>query len=816
MSNLVELDIQPRVLVTDNQYFLVSIEEFNISFYNMQNYLPYEMHDLKSLYQQHSEYPIFPWQSLNQDEFDITEQPPFQKYLHYTDTEKMRSLKRNSFDKLPKSAPFCLGKALLSYSKTKVSIFAQSLFSFLQSLFIMQENLIAYFKKAPPLKGLPFFSPFTTPCCTLAGFNYTIFRYFGLQHTIYAIKHEFGVSNYNCSKGELEFVLYYTDKFGEDQCYSPYTPKGVLRFKNYSIPDIATDNWAGWYMGCNVHGHLDENCSINPIANINTKNRYGETYGDLNAHFGEKMSRIRNDFPHIMIHIMWECQWNILRKADKEAIGRDEEISNFVKNVMKKRPKHRMVVRDVVKGGISECYSHYFDSKAAKNETMRVEDAVSCYPTEMLKQFFPVGKPKLIVGEALKSSLQCRDGQYYFDNQKCWGVVQVEYEVPKNVRSPFLVYQHKLSSGRYSNSLGNCYKCSQLQTDRKCTHSRENRSYTQTLTLADCTYITELGYTIVTYFEALLYFESAKIFENYLKFTSRHKICHSSLPENMNKEEFCFKVNKEMGFTGPLKISPELLNANKQMKFIYKTMENSLFGKFAQAAKLNVTQLVNGQTELKSYFNSKNGIDNYDILTENIAQVFYTKKASKISLTTNCLISGYILSYAKITMHRRIEQINRVGKVFHYSTDQLIYSWPKNIPFLFDNIEIYGYLRNVYSKHTILGFCALSPYHYTLLLENHESGKVETIVKYRGVNVSTVISKPFFNFENICRQLKQSLNGVLEISDKIPQYKRKSKKYFNESLKKEFVFVTLNNEIRSRRILVKNTLNCDTVPFGYQ
>ena len=325
MSNLMKLDIQPQCVVTNNQYLSVSIPEFNISFLNIQNYLPYEIHDLMSLYELDEEYPIFPQQSLNQEQFHITTQPPFEQYLHWRDTEKITTLKKNSYKTLSKQEleePFSLGKALLSYSNKRLSIFAHCLFTFLQSLFVIQENLITYFDKTPPRKGLPFFSPFTAPCYTLASFNYTIFHYFGLQHSIYALKNEFG--NSTCTDGELEYVLYHTYKLGEYRCYSLYTPKGLKRFKNYSIPNIATDTWAGWFMNCKVQGHLN-NCLICPNANVGTKNIYGDTYGDLNAAFCEKMRRISNEFPEIVKRdITWECEWNQLRE-------KNTEIAHFVK-----------------------------------------------------------------------------------------------------------------------------------------------------------------------------------------------------------------------------------------------------------------------------------------------------------------------------------------------------------------------------------------------------------------------------------------------------------------------------------------------------
>ena len=127
----------------------------------------------------------------------------------------------------------------------------------------------------------------------------------------------------------------------------------------------------------------------------------------------------------------------------------------------------------------------------SKKSVLRVEDAVSCYPTEMLKQVFPIGKPKLIIGESL-GSLEYRDGDFYFQNERCWGAVQVRYEVPKDTLRPYMVYQHE----KIVASLANCYRCSQLQSIKKCPHASFNRQFTQTMTLADCGYLIELGYDL--------------------------------------------------------------------------------------------------------------------------------------------------------------------------------------------------------------------------------------------------------------------------------------------------------------------------------
>jgi len=194
------------------------------------------------------------------------------------------------------------------------------------------------------------------------------------------------------------------------------------------------DNWAGWFMGCAVHGHI--NCPNMPDSTIEKKNMYNITYGHLNNIFNAKMKKVAEEFPGVTQHVMWECEWKILRAV------KDSDLYNFLKNIFSMRPEKRMSIRDCVKGGISECYSHYFNSAKSKNQVLRVEDAVSCYPTEMLRQVFPIGKPITIIGDALQY-LEYRNGQFYFQDRKCWGAVQVQYEVPKNTLRPYLVFKNK-------------------------------------------------------------------------------------------------------------------------------------------------------------------------------------------------------------------------------------------------------------------------------------------------------------------------------------------------------------------------------------
>ena len=109
----------------------------------------------------------------------------------------------------------------------------------------------------------------------------------------------------------------------------------------------------------------------------------------------------------------------------------------------------------------------------------------------------------------------------------------------------------------------------------------------------------------------------------------------------------------------------------------------------------------------------------------------------------------------------------------------------------------------------------MGPYYYTLLIRDDTSGAIETIVKYRGINSTSVIAKEFFNFGAITQQFLNFIRSVVGLTTQIPQAKRKARGGLLQDLEKEFTWVTLNNEVRSRRVIQKKTKNYDTVPFGY-
>ena len=822
-STLIRLMIYPHSCNSDGSDMIyLTVTEYNITFVCYKSYLDFDLGTLKDMFNLSDTdypYPLFPSQKhIFGEKFpDINTRlmyfPELTDFLDFTDTAKIVAYKQKAYALHSRyKMSYHVTQNMLVYAKNKMKISVTAMLSFLQQLFLIQTQLHKQFpgKYYPVQKNqskkqqlLPLFSPFTTPIFTLASFNYTLFRYFGLNCQLYAIRNEFGSWVYNCSPKELEFILWHTNRLRllNKPVYSPFSPEGIKRLCNL-IPDVATDNWAAWFHGCAIHAHYP--CKNNPQGTAqNTQNPWGKTYLELKEKWEEDMAIIKKRFPNFSFDIVWECEWSDLKRNTPG-------ISLFLNNPDNLRPKKRMVPREALKNPITQVYAHYYDPTDNINDKMIVEDAVSCYPTEMLKQLFPTGEYITIIGPDLKF-FEIKNGQCFFQSKLCWGIAQVQF-VMTNIMCPFMPV-----TVRESTVLANCYKCVSSKSVSPCLHSDIERSFTETMTLADLLYLVETGCEILKIFEANIYFNADFIFHEYIKYTSSNKLRYSDPPKNVKIEDYCQKANKEMNFTGTNLLKPSDITPNPNLRFVYKTMENSLFGKFAQGGSKIRSKLLFSQSDLVKCF-EKSKLTNFKCISQNVVQVWIKEKPKKIQRGSCSIISAYILSYARIQMHRRICQVSEIGKIFHCSVDQLIYTIPKERAHLFENFEIYGFMRNVYEGWIVEGYCAVSPHFYVILLSSISSPReFKTVLKCRGIVTNTIESASFFSYDNLRQIVLQQFRLFYGISDtiSIPQTKRR-KKSLEQCAGKLYSPVNLKTHVKNSRLIdLSSEIYC-TFPLGYK
>lgn len=192
------------------------------------------------------------------------------------------------------------------------------------------------------------------------------------EKTIYSIRDSQGVGQVNCSRGEIEFCSYISDKLKKMnfQCYTAYSQPEPKKFGGI-IPDMIAENESAkiayFFHGCQVHGHFHPSCNINSsFSNRSTRNMYKKTFGEMEKRFQIQSGKLINQYGFTKIVVMWECQFNKLKEGgdDESSKIREEslKIKNFLAAKFTSRPKERLIPRECLRGGKVEviCYKYNF------------------------------------------------------------------------------------------------------------------------------------------------------------------------------------------------------------------------------------------------------------------------------------------------------------------------------------------------------------------------------------------------------------------------------------------------------------------------
>jgi len=148
------------------------------------------------------------------------------------------------------------------------------------------------------------------------------------------------------------------------------------------------------FQGCYFHCHDDPNCVVGQrilakkskeeIENI--KKREINFLKFINENFKEEVSKI---------HFIYECEWDKFKKC--------EEYKTFAlrHKIPLKRPLVRLNPRIAQRGGLLEVYNLNFEKDL--NNDFFIADINSLYPFITMSKPFPIGCPKVLIGEDIKN-----------------------------------------------------------------------------------------------------------------------------------------------------------------------------------------------------------------------------------------------------------------------------------------------------------------------------------------------------------------------------------------------------------------------------
>ena len=179
------------------------------------------------------------------------------------------------------------------------------------------------------------------------------------------------------------------------------------------------------------------------------------------------------------IQEMWECEWN-------QMINTNPKIKQFVDKLDIVTPLNP---REAFFGGRTNAIKLYH--KTESDEQIHYDDMTSMYPCANMKCGYPVGHPEFI------------DQPGTTDISKFYGLVKYKILPPYELYHPVLPYRYesKLLFPLCKTCAQNGVKQELLQRSKKCAHSTEERSLTDTWTTIELEIAIEKGYVIVYIYE---------------------------------------------------------------------------------------------------------------------------------------------------------------------------------------------------------------------------------------------------------------------------------------------------------------------------
>ena len=278
-----------------------------------------------------------------------------------------------------------------------------------------------------------------------------------------------------------------------------------------------------------------------------------------------RISKKITDAGYNLIEV-WECQ------IDKE-IERNEAMRNFMSSneLLATTP---LDPRESFYGGRVENTVKYL------KKDMKYYDVRSLYPYICKTGEFPIGHPKIYIGE------ECREiaGASNTEVKNLSGLVKCEILPPRKLYFPVLpVRMH----GKLLFPL--CRKCCEQSNERDCDHENEqDRSFVGTWVSCELQVAVAQGYRVLRIFEIWQY-QTTKydpnsgqggIFAGYIDEFFAPKTEASGYPSSCVSEEEKEAYVKEMETKEGIKLDKANIESNPGKRSVAKLLLNTLWGKF--------------------------------------------------------------------------------------------------------------------------------------------------------------------------------------------------------------------------------------------
>jgi hypothetical protein len=370
----VDHGIECKPLTRGQNILMLEVEFFGLRFLNLKNYFKDSIYDLIDQFELGLEKIYFPEVLNCKENYNLlTLMPsefPVEFYFNFNDTLIEKENKRKFVEK-DKFEEWHFQKKLCEYSLFQTNVLLLASLNFTKNCLDLQGVLSeSLFKKGTFLKELTL--PFSRGMCTISSFFYNIYKYYFVDpfSNIFVVKNEYP-KKIQSSKEEKEFAAYLQFANPHKKYNNVFSSKCDRNFIR-AVADVRCydDDKIYFFNECDVHGHDPNLC---PITKKRKKKMFfNKTFDEVRKEFYDKMTYVAENYKHITIEVIWQCEWRFMKLND---IG----VINFLKTYIP-WPSHHISPREAVRGARIETFMLKWRQQDHLDETMYYLDCSSLYP----------------------------------------------------------------------------------------------------------------------------------------------------------------------------------------------------------------------------------------------------------------------------------------------------------------------------------------------------------------------------------------------------------------------------------------------------
>ncbi|XP_063934061.1 uncharacterized protein LOC135145859 [Zophobas morio] len=457
---------------------------------------------------------------------------------------------------------------------------------------------------------------------------------------------------------------------------------------------------------------------------------------------------------------IWQCQY------EKE-LKRNPAMQEFINAIPRTRCPP-LNPRDAFYGGRTNACKLYYNC-TSDDEKIMYYDVCSLYPYINKYGKYPIGHPiKIYVGDN-----ECRQVEL----QSVEGLIKCLVLPPQNLYHPVLPY-------RCNNKLTFplCRTCVEGLLQTECTHAESERQFVGTFVADELRKAVELRYRVIEIFEiweykTVIYDKETNtpgLFSSYINCGLKGKQENSGFPAwcdtNEKKDMYIASYFEKEGIL----LEKNKITQNSGMRFLYKIMLNSFWGKFGQKENAPKTEIINKSIDLfKLLTNPSAEVHNLTIINSEVVLATWNKVDEDIDplKTVNVVVAAYTTAGARLELYKYLERLDR--RVLYFDTDSVIFS-QKNGEWMPPVGDFLGDLTDELGEYGdgsfISEFVSGGPKNYCYKFWSCKDQSYKTVCKVKGITLNYETCK-ILNFNKmkdmICNREDDEDDEILRLNSRV-------------------------------------------------